>query len=229
VKKIIWCLLIVCLLAACASGVKLSDVPVEDKSGAQVNNSQGKDADKASKSPNSSSSSSSAGASSSSNAANNSNVGTATASNLPEAKQPTAPASGNAPASVNAPAPVNAPAAADAGIAGPANAAKVIYFDYDSYIVKPEFQAVIEGHAQFLKSSQRARVSIEGHTDERGSREYNLALGQKRADAVRQSLTLLGVSAAQIESVSFGEEKPAVAGSDEAAYAKNRRAEFFYK
>jgi len=215
VKKFIWSLLIVSLLAACASGVKLNDVPVEDKSGAQVNNSQNKDADKASKSANSSSSS--AGASSSSNAANNGNVGTATASNLPDAKQPTAPA------------PVNAPTAADAGMAGPANAAKVIYFDYDSYIVKPEFQAVIEAHAQFLKSSQRAKVSLEGHTDERGSREYNLALGQKRADAVRQSLTLLGVSAAQIESVSFGEEKPAVAGSDEAAYAKNRRAEFFYK
>ena len=214
-KKFIWSLLIVNLLAACASGVKLNDVPVEDKSGAQVNNSQNKDADKASKSANSSSSS--AGASSSSNAANNGNVGTATASNLPDAKQPTAPA------------PVNAPTAADAGMAGPANAAKVIYFDYDSYIVKPEFQAVIEAHAQFLKSSQRAKVSLEGHTDERGSREYNLALGQKRADAVRQSLTLLGVSAAQIESVSFGEEKPAVAGSDEAAYAKNRRAEFFYK
>ncbi len=215
-KKIIWSLLIVSLLAACASGVKLSDVPVEDKSGAQVNNSQNKDADKASKSANSASSSS-AGASSSSNTANNGNVGTATASNLPDAKQPTAPA------------PVNAPTAADAGMAGPANSAKVIYFDYDSYIVKPEFQAVIEAHAQFLKSSQRARVSLEGHTDERGSREYNRALGQKRADAVRQSLTLLGVSAAQIESVSFGEEKPAVAGSDEAAYAKNRRAEFFYK
>jgi len=215
VKKFIWSLLIVSLLAACASGVKLNDVPVEDKSGAQVNNSQNKDADKASKSANSSSSS--AGASSSSNAANNGNVGTATASNLPDAKQPTAPA------------PVNAPTAADAGMAGPANAAKVIYFDYDSYIVKPELQAVIEAHAQFLKSSQRAKVSLEGHTDERGSREYNLALGQKRADAVRQSLTLLGVSAAQIESVSFGEEKPAVAGSDEAAYAKNRRAEFFYK
>ena len=214
-KKFIWSLLIVSLLAACASGVKLNDVPVEDKSGAQVNNSQNKDADKASKSANSSSSS--AGASSSSNAANNGNVGTATASNLPDAKQPTAPA------------PVNAPTAADAGMAGPANAAKVIYFDYDSYIVKPEFQAVIEAHAQFLKTSQRAKVSLEGHTDERGSREYNLALGQKRADAVRQSLTLLGVSAAQIESVSFGEEKPAVAGSDEAAYAKNRRAEFFYK
>ena len=215
-KKFIWSLLILSLLAACASGVKLNDVPVEDKSGAKINNSQNKDADKASKSANSSSSAG-AGTSSSSNAANNGNVGTATASNLPDAKQPTAAA------------PVNAPTAADAGMAGPANAAKVIYFDYDSYIVKPEFQAVIEVHAQFLKSSQRARVSLEGHTDERGSREYNLALGQKRADAVRQSLTLLGVSAAQIESVSFGEEKPAVAGSDEAAYAKNRRAEFFYK
>ena len=209
-KKIIWSLLIVSLLAACASGVKLNDVPVEDKSGAQVNNSQNKDADKASKAANSASSSSS-------NSANNGNSGTASASNLPEAKQPSSPA------------PVNAPAAADAGMAGPANAAKVIYFDYDSYIVKPEFQAVIEAHAQYLKANQRARVSLEGHTDERGSREYNLALGQKRADAVRQSLTLLGVSAAQIESVSFGEEKPAVAGSDEAAYAKNRRAEFFYK
>ena len=209
-KKFIWSLLIVNLLAACASGVKLNDVPVEDKSGAQVNNSQNKDADKASKAANSASSSSS-------NSANNGNSGTASASNLPEAKQPSAPA------------PVNAPAAADAGMAGPANAAKVIYFDYDSYIVKPEFQAVIEAHAQYLKANQRAKVSLEGHTDERGSREYNLALGQKRADAVRQSLTLLGVSAAQIESVSFGEEKPAVAGSDEAAYAKNRRAEFFYK
>lgn len=206
-KKIIWSLLILSLLAACASGVKLNDVPVEDKSGSQVNtNSASKEADKASKAANSSS-------------ASNPSTGTASASNLPEAKQS------------NAPAPVNAPAADSSSSmsSGPVNAAKIIYFDYDSYIVKPEFQAVIEAHAQFLKANQRARVSLEGHTDERGSREYNLALGQKRADAVRQSLTLLGVSAAQIESVSFGEEKPAVAGSDEAAYAKNRRAEFFYK
>lgn len=206
-KKIIWSLLILSLLAACASGVKLNDVPVEDKSGSQVNtNSASKEADKASKAANSSS-------------ASNPSTGTASASNLPEAKQS------------NAPAPVNAPAADSSSSmsSGPVNAAKIIYFDYDSYIVKPEFQTVIEAHAQFLKANQRARVSLEGHTDERGSREYNLALGQKRADAVRQSLTLLGVSAAQIESVSFGEEKPAVAGSDEAAYAKNRRAEFFYK
>jgi len=113
--------------------------------------------------------------------------------------------------------------------AGPANVEKIVYFDYDSYIVKPEFQSLIEAHAQFLKSNNRAKLSLEGHTDERGGREYNLALGQKRADAVRQSLTLLGVSNSQVETVSFGEEKPAVQGTDEAAYSKNRRAEFFYK
>jgi len=106
---------------------------------------------------------------------------------------------------------------------------KVIYFDYDSFVVKAEFQNAIEGHAQFLKNNPRAKVSLEGHTDERGGREYNLALGQKRADSVRQSLSLLGVSSAQIESVSFGEEKPAIQGSDESAFSKNRRTEFFYK
>jgi peptidoglycan-associated lipoprotein len=113
--------------------------------------------------------------------------------------------------------------------AGPANIEKIVYFDYDSFIIKPEFQSTIEAHAQYLKSNSRAKISLEGHTDERGGREYNLALGQKRADAVRQSLTLLGVGTSQIETVSFGEEKPAVQGADESAFAKNRRAEFFYK
>ena len=113
--------------------------------------------------------------------------------------------------------------------AGPANIEKIVYFDYDSFIIKPEFQSTIEAHAQFLKSNTRAKISLEGHTDERGGREYNLALGQKRADAVRQSLTLLGVATSQIETVSFGEEKPAMQGADESAFAKNRRAEFFYK
>ena len=202
-KKYIWSLLLVGLLSACASGVKLNDVPVEDKSGSQVNNATGKDSSKSSNS----SSASSANPSTS-------NPGSVSSTSLSDAK-PAAPA-------------VNAPAS-DSSLAGPATAVKVIYFDYDSYTVKPEFQSVIEAHAQYLKANQRAKVSLEGHTDERGSREYNLALGQKRADAVRQSLSLLGVSAAQIESVSFGEEKPAVQGSDEAAYAKNRRAEFFYK
>jgi peptidoglycan-associated lipoprotein len=113
--------------------------------------------------------------------------------------------------------------------AGPANIEKIVYFDYDSFIIKPEFQSTIEAHAQFLKSNTRAKISLEGHTDERGGREYNLAVGQKRADAVRQSLTLLGVATSQIETVSFGEEKPAMEGADESAFAKNRRAEFFYK
>jgi peptidoglycan-associated lipoprotein len=114
--------------------------------------------------------------------------------------------------------------------AGPAgNVSKVIFFDYDSYSVKPEFQAAIDAHAQFLKANPRAKVSLEGHTDERGGREYNLALGQKRADAVRQSLSLLGVADTQVESVSFGKEKPSAQGADESAFAKNRRAEFFYR
>ncbi|MBA3057401.1 MAG: peptidoglycan-associated lipoprotein Pal [Gammaproteobacteria bacterium] len=107
--------------------------------------------------------------------------------------------------------------------------ARVIYFDYDSYVIKPEFQSVIELHARYLKADKGRRVAIEGHTDERGGREYNLALGQKRAEAVRSALGLLGVVDDQIEAVSFGKEKPAVQGGDEAALAQNRRAEIRYK
>jgi peptidoglycan-associated lipoprotein len=107
--------------------------------------------------------------------------------------------------------------------------ARIVYFDYDSYVIKPEFQAVIEAHARFIKTDKSRKVAIEGHTDERGGREYNLALGQKRADAVRGALGLLGVTEAQMESVSFGKEKPAVQGSDEGAMAKNRRAEISYR
>lgn len=114
----------------------------------------------------------------------------------------------------------------DAAIAG---AARVVYFDYDSYVIKPEFQSVIEMHARLLKADKGRRVAIEGHTDERGGREYNLALGQKRAEAVRSALGLLGVADSQVEAVSFGKEKPAVQGADEAAMARNRRAEIRYK
>ena len=92
---------------------------------------------------------------------------------------------------------------------GPVGIARIIYFDYDSYTIKPEFQSLIDGHARFLKANAQRRVAIEGHTDERGGREYNLALGQKRAEAVRRALGLLGVNDAQIEAVSFGKEKPA--------------------
>jgi peptidoglycan-associated lipoprotein len=111
---------------------------------------------------------------------------------------------------------------------GPAGVARVIYFDFDSFVVKPQYQNVVEGNARFLQAQRSRNVTLEGHTDERGSREYNLALGQKRAEAVRRAMTLLGANDAQIEAVSFGAEKPAVAGSSEEAYAKNRRVEFRY-
>ena len=119
--------------------------------------------------------------------------------------------------------------AAAAAAAGPTNVARIIYFDYDSYIIKPEFQNAIEAHAKYLAASKSRRLSIEGNTDERGGREYNLALGQKRAEAVRRGLGLLGVTDAQVEAVSFGKEKPAATGSDEASLAKNRRAELNYR
>lgn len=108
------------------------------------------------------------------------------------------------------------------------NESRLVYFDYDSYVVKPEFQSLIAAHARLLRAQPARRVAIEGHTDERGGREYNLALGQKRADAVRNALAILGVSANQMESVSFGKEKPVVSGFDEAALAQNRRVEIRY-
>jgi peptidoglycan-associated lipoprotein len=114
-------------------------------------------------------------------------------------------------------------------VAGPANVSRLIYFDYDSYAIKPEFQPLIEAHARFMKANSDRRISIEGHTDERGGREYNLALGQRRAEAVRRALVLLGVSDNRLEAVSFGKEKPVDPGTDEAAYAKNRRAELVYR
>jgi len=106
---------------------------------------------------------------------------------------------------------------------------RIIYFDFDSFVIKPEFQSIIEAQARFIKTDKARKVVIEGHTDDRGGREYNLALGQKRAEAVRNALGLLGVADGQMEAVSFGKEKPAVPGSDEAAMAKNRRAEISYR
>jgi len=112
---------------------------------------------------------------------------------------------------------------------GPANVARIVYFDYDSYVIKPDYQSLIEGHARFLKANAGRKINIEGHTDERGGREYNLALGQRRSEAVRRALGLLGVNDSQVEAVSFGKEKPAAPGSDEASWAKNRRAEIVYR
>jgi peptidoglycan-associated lipoprotein len=116
-----------------------------------------------------------------------------------------------------------------ANLAGPAGVTKVILFDYDSYVIKSEYQSAIDAHARFLNANKSRKMAIDGHTDERGGREYNLALGQKRSEAVRKALSLLGVADAQMEAVSFGEEKPADAAASEAAYAKNRRAELNYR
>ncbi|MBY0453430.1 MAG: peptidoglycan-associated lipoprotein Pal [Burkholderiaceae bacterium] len=113
--------------------------------------------------------------------------------------------------------------------AGPTGMSRIVYFDYDSYVLKPDFQSLVESHAQFIKAGPTRTVVIEGHTDDRGGREYNLALGQKRAEAVRRSLGLLGVPDKQIEAVSFGKEKPAAQGNNEDAYAQNRRAELSYR
>lgn len=106
---------------------------------------------------------------------------------------------------------------------------RVVYFDYDSFAIRSEFQPVIEAHAKYIRADKSRKVVIEGHTDERGGREYNLALGQKRSEAVRKALILLGVPDSQLEAVSFGKEKPAVQGSTEAAMEKNRRAEISYR
>ena len=165
-------------LAGCASGVKLDDVPVEDRRGSAV-----------------------------------------------------VPGTGGTPGGPGGMSQVQPVQADDASRtrSGPANVARIVYFDYDSYVVKPEFQNLIEAHARFLKANGSRQVVIEGHTDERGGREYNLALGQRRSEAVRRALGLLGVADTQIEAVSFGKEKPAAPGSDEQSWAQNRRAEISYR
>ena len=112
---------------------------------------------------------------------------------------------------------------------GPIGVGKVIYFDYDSFVIKDESQTLLEAHARYMRADKNRRISIEGHADERGGREYNLALGQKRSEAVRKALGLLGVPDTQLEAVSFGKEKPTDTGHDEAAWAKNRRAEIAYR
>src|SRR5687768_8384143 len=104
-----------------------------------------------------------------------------------------------------------------------------IFFDYDQFVVKEEFKPVVSAHARLLSQNRDARATIQGNTDERGSREYNLALGQKRADAVKAMMTLLGAPSAQIETVSFGEEKPRAQGQTEQAFAENRRVDIVHQ
>ena len=176
-KRVFLAVALAAALAGCASGVKLDDVPVDDKQASAV----------------------APGAGGSTQATPSSRV-----------------------------APVDA-TAAQSNLAGPSNVSRIVYFDYDSNTIKPEFQSVIEAHARFLKANGARHVVIEGHTDERGGREYNLALGQRRSEAVRRALELLGVKDAQVEAVSFGKEKPAAPGSDESSWSRNRRAEIAYR
>jgi len=163
-------------LGGCASGVKLDEVPVEDRTATSAG----------------------AQASGVSDASATGGVAPVT---LPEQK---------------------------GSVIGPANTPHTVLFDYDSFVVRAEARPVIEAHARFLQANPQRNVVLEGHTDERGGREYNLALGQKRAEAVRRALTLLGVADSRIEAVSFGKEKPAAPGQDEAAHAQNRRVEIRY-
>ena len=178
------------LLSACGSGVKLNDVPVEDRSATAVT------------------------------AAGGAQVPPSTGIS------PAGPAGANQGArSTVAPVNVTQPSGSAAG----RPTTNLVYFDYDSFSVKPEFAVLIETHAKYLLADRTRRAAVEGHTDERGGREYNLALGQRRAEAVRRALGLLGVQDAQIEAVSFGKEKPAVQGSSEDALARNRRVEIVYR
>jgi peptidoglycan-associated lipoprotein len=105
---------------------------------------------------------------------------------------------------------------------------RAVYFDYDQVDVKPEYRPLIEAHAKYLREHGDAKTVIQGHADERGSREYNVALGQRRAESVKSMLTLLGANEKQVEAVSLGEEKPACAQSTEACYSQNRRGHLLY-
>ena len=108
-------------------------------------------------------------------------------------------------------------------------AQRSVYFDFDSYVVKNEYQSVVDAHSRYLNSHRNRKIIIQGNTDDRGGSEYNLALGQKRAEAVRKAMSLMGVSDDQMEAVSFGKEKPRATGNNEAAWAENRRADIVYQ
>lgn len=116
-------------------------------------------------------------------------------------------------------------AAGTAVDAAPVGDGRTVFFDYDSYVVQPQYQGVVDAQARRLNAAKSLRVTVEGHTDARGGSEYNLALGQKRAEAVVRALQLLGVDASRLDAVSYGRERPLANGQDEASFARNRRAE----
>jgi peptidoglycan-associated lipoprotein len=114
------------------------------------------------------------------------------------------------------------------GPPGELGSQRIVYFEFDSSDIRPEFVDVIAAHGRYLAGNASIRVRLEGHSDERGTREYNIGLGERRAQAVKRALMLQGVTEAQVATVSYGEERPAAAGSDENAYSKNRRVEIVY-
>lgn len=120
------------------------------------------------------------------------------------------------------------PGQAVAGGGGAVSADRIVYFSFDSAEILPESQTIISKNARVLTGNTRTITQLEGHTDERGSREYNIALGERRANAVRQAMIAMGVSPQQIRVVSYGEERPAAAGQSEQSYALNRRVEIVY-
>jgi peptidoglycan-associated lipoprotein len=153
---------------------------------------------------------------------------------VPVAPAPAAPAAKPAPAPAPAPqaatpAPVaKAELAAYLDPANPLSKEKSVFFDFDKYEIKPEGQRVLEMHGKYLASHANVKIKVEGNTDEQGGAEYNLALGQRRADAVVRALKVYGVKDTQMEAVSFGKEKPIALGHDEQSHAQNRRADLDY-
>lgn len=113
-------------------------------------------------------------------------------------------------------------------LTNPALANRSVYFDFDKYVVREDGKPVVEAHGKYLANNKTRKVLIQGNTDERGGSEYNLALGQKRAEALRKSLTVMGASDSQMEAVSLGKEKPKALGHDEASWSQNRRADIVY-
>lgn len=152
------------------------------------------------------------------------NADQATTAAMPSSSSDTSASNADADANANANANANDPLNDPSGVL----AKRSIYFDLDSYVVKEEYKSVIDAHGKYLVSRPERKIFIQGNTDERGGSEYNLALGQKRADAVRRALSLQGVPESQMEAVSYGKEKPKAQGSSEEAWKENRRADIVY-
>ncbi len=209
------------LLSACST-VKLDEAPsVETRKTSAVAPAEASQANTASSNSNDTSSAKSNAASSADGV---SNTGTNTGANVNPDANANANANANAEANAKANATFNEPLSDPSSVL----ANRSIYFDLDSYIVKDEFKSVIDAHGKYLASRPDRKVLIQGNTDERGGSEYNLALGQKRADAVRRALAQRGVPESQMEAVSFGKEKPKAMGSTEEAWKENRRAAIAY-